>query len=219
MHIGFWMLGLGVLGLGLPLAINFVFKWIVIPIRLKEKSPIAIAPRREPTLPEKLSPEMRQFLGQKVREFRDEGFETVANNSTPTAVVGVDAIEVLLVNRERNEIAVLIVTWTKTTRSLRAPTAWASRQHLRFANAPFGRRSGQFRPDQIELLRIALDQGGFVRRIYRLEARLRGSTATQPLFLSMDRATLEQVKNLLLHALGITPDPMPNDDRLVADAR
>jgi hypothetical protein len=35
----------------------------------------------------------------------------------------------------------------------------------------------------------------------------------------MDRATLEQVKNLLLHALGITPDPMPNDDRLVADAR
>jgi hypothetical protein len=76
MHIGYWYWMMG-LGLGLPVALNLVLKWIVVPIRLKGKGAMAISPRREPTLPEKLSPEMREFLGQMVREFRDEGFETV----------------------------------------------------------------------------------------------------------------------------------------------
>jgi hypothetical protein len=35
----------------------------------------------------------------------------------------------------------------------------------------------------------------------------------------MDRATLEQVKNLLMHAMGIAVSGTPNDKNLVAVAR
>jgi hypothetical protein len=95
----------------LPFALGLVYRWIVLPIKLKPKNALSIRSPREPTRPESLSPEMCQFLGNGIQQFRELGFETLSNDTMANSVQNVQGVEVLMANRETEEAAVLIAIW------------------------------------------------------------------------------------------------------------
>jgi len=97
--------------------IRFVFRFIVLPIRMKKKNAISITPHRVPTVLEDLSPEMQEFLGQQVRGFRAEGFEAVSNVKMPDATPNAQSVLVLMVNRQKREVAVVTVVWALDLRT------------------------------------------------------------------------------------------------------
>lgn len=77
----YWILILATLAV--PVVINFVFKFIVAPIRLHARRGPQRKPRWEPTDVEHLSAETREFVGRLVRDFVVEGFEVAANVTHP----------------------------------------------------------------------------------------------------------------------------------------
>jgi hypothetical protein len=104
----YWIVVVGLLAL--PLAIKWFVKWILAPIIIHRRQTIAMRPDNRIAGPETLTPEMAELTAELVRQFNAEGFEFAANTYHANAVPGVQAVQIMLVNRSTNDIAVVIGT-------------------------------------------------------------------------------------------------------------
>jgi hypothetical protein len=104
--------------LALPLAIKWFAKWILAPIIIHRRQTMAMRPEPRFAGPDVLTPEIAELTAELVGQFEAEGFQFAANVYHANAVPGVRAVQVILVNRAANDIAVVIGTAGAKTRSL-----------------------------------------------------------------------------------------------------
>jgi hypothetical protein len=76
-----------------------------------------MVPRRDETRVEFLSDQMREFIGRCVGQFREAGFEVLANLQNPDAVTGAQGIHVVLANPLTDDTAYLIIASAQFSRS------------------------------------------------------------------------------------------------------
>jgi hypothetical protein len=112
----FWIIfGLSIIS---PILYRFIRKWILVPIGIHRTQTQAIQPDQEYATPEHITPEMREMLQTLLPQFRAEGFTAAANFHHRNAVPGIRAIQMLLVNRATNDVAVILAVWSSSGRSL-----------------------------------------------------------------------------------------------------
>ncbi|MDB5172019.1 MAG: hypothetical protein JWN51_792 [Phycisphaerales bacterium] len=102
----------------LPALLAFLNRWVWVPIRMHSRQTILIRPRREATASEQLTPELQDYIGQVVRQFRDIGFEVAGNFHQPGAVPGINSFQIVCVNRATNDLAIIIATRGSNSRSM-----------------------------------------------------------------------------------------------------
>jgi hypothetical protein len=102
----------------LPAVLNFLIRWVWAPIRMHSTQTILIRPRREATASEQLTPELQDFMGQVVRQFRDVGFEVASNFHHPGAVPGINSFQIVCVHHADNDVASIIATRGSNSRSM-----------------------------------------------------------------------------------------------------
>lgn len=102
----------------LPVALNLVLRWVIAPLVVRSKQRMAIRPAIEPTRDDQLTPELRQFVGDMVRQFAAEGFEAAANFHHPESVTDVRAVQIVFINRTSGDVGLVIASLNGTHRSL-----------------------------------------------------------------------------------------------------
>ncbi len=102
---------------GLSFAMRLVIKWIINPIRVRNRISITGTPAYQPTTMEQLTPEQKQFVGSLIHQFQAIGFETVANVHNPASVPGVRGFRILLLNRATGDMANLVMSSAGNVRS------------------------------------------------------------------------------------------------------
>jgi hypothetical protein len=97
----------------LPLFIVVVYSIV----KIHAKATIAIVPRRVETRVEVLSDQMSEFIGRCVEQFREAGFEVLANLQNSDAVTNAQSIHLLLANPATDDTASAVIASTKFTRT------------------------------------------------------------------------------------------------------
>ena len=101
-----------------PLVLNVFIRFIWAPIKVHGSQTLALKPPSQPVDVSKLSPEMREFIRSITDRLREVGFENLGLFGHTGAVPGVKSAEAILVNRSTQDIAVVIVTQSGSTRGL-----------------------------------------------------------------------------------------------------
>ena len=104
-------------GAAVPVVVQ-LYLWLIVPWKIRSKGALALHPGWEATDAEKMTPEMREFIGTAVLGFNEEGFEVVSNLSPREKAYDAESFQVVLVNRTANDVAVLIAVKMKGSRSL-----------------------------------------------------------------------------------------------------
>jgi hypothetical protein len=94
----------------LPIALNYVVMFVLSPLVAWRRQTIALSPAREETTADDLTPEMKTRLGQVLGDFAATGFSAVSNTKVVGAVKNVTSFQILLVNRSRGQVGVVIAT-------------------------------------------------------------------------------------------------------------
>src|SRR5882724_8738163 len=102
----------------LPVILQGVLLFIVAPILIHQKQTLPLRPEYGETQLEDLTPEMRDFLSQTLREFRADGFDVAANIHHPNTMKGMDSFQILLVNRPTGDLGSAIMVHSSTARAL-----------------------------------------------------------------------------------------------------
>ncbi|HZL34873.1 MAG TPA: hypothetical protein VFC78_06155 [Tepidisphaeraceae bacterium] len=113
----FWLIVICLISL-LPYVLVFLIKFVFGPIKIHSKHRLCVRPQWRDTAIEPLTPEMRDFAGRMIRQFRAEGFETAANVHLPDGVPGVESFQALMVNRESGDLAIVAMVRAHQTRAL-----------------------------------------------------------------------------------------------------
>jgi hypothetical protein len=86
-------------------------------VQVKSKQSLPRTPKRIDTRAEALSPQMREFLSEKIAQFHEEGFEVAANHWNQGGLAGASAMHVVLLKRGTGDIGHIIIVIAKTQRS------------------------------------------------------------------------------------------------------
>jgi hypothetical protein len=103
---------------GLPVLYKFVLIWVMVPIKVHSKQTLAQRPNLQYATAEHITPELSEMLQSILPPFRAEGFESAAMTRNANSVPGVQSVVATLVNRSTHDVAVIISTWAKNSRSL-----------------------------------------------------------------------------------------------------
>jgi hypothetical protein len=95
---------------GLPGVFIYIYKYARISIRIHAKQRVPIRPTSMETRAEQLSPEMREFAGKSIEEFRREGFEVESNLYIADPATSIKSIQIFLVNRRTNDCGVIVLS-------------------------------------------------------------------------------------------------------------
>jgi hypothetical protein len=98
-----------VLVICVPLAINLIAKFLIAPFRIRRTQTILANPPTVETQSDHLTPELREFLGDVVREFTAAGFDVAVNVNHPGMVPGITGFQILFVNRRTNDLAMVLM--------------------------------------------------------------------------------------------------------------
>jgi len=112
----YWIV-LGIV-VALPFVRRFLKRWIAVPIRMRRTHHMTMSCNLQHATAEQITPELRQTLQSILPQFRAEGFESAAMNCNTGTVPGVNSVAATLVNRETGDLAIIIATWAKSTRSV-----------------------------------------------------------------------------------------------------
>jgi hypothetical protein len=113
-----WYWILLALTFGVPFSINVLRRWIYAPFVIYRTKSASVNPGFEIAAPEHFTAEMRDTLQHLLPDFRNEGFEAMLTINHANGVPGVRGIQTLLVNRATQDVAVIIGSWSRATRSV-----------------------------------------------------------------------------------------------------
>ena len=86
------------------------------PLRVYFRMRVRLQPAFRQTRFEELAPPVKEFLLATVKTFAQIGFVTVENGFNENSVPLVQSIQLLMVNRRRGDLAVVIITWGRSGR-------------------------------------------------------------------------------------------------------
>src|SRR5690242_10491444 len=101
----------------LPTALVLLWNWLIVPLRIRKKHRHVLHRTLTPTQVDQLTPEMQQFLGSVVRQFKAQGFEVAANVHSGEVVLKTQSVQVLFVQRRSGNVAVANIAWNARMRS------------------------------------------------------------------------------------------------------
>ena len=103
---------LAVVSLALPFLLKVILQAVIAPIRIRHNQTMSARFDYEETRAEILTPEFQDFIGRTIRQFSDLGFAVAANVSRAGVVTGHSAIQILLVNRTTNDVAIVAIAYS-----------------------------------------------------------------------------------------------------------
>jgi len=104
--------------ISLPVLITIFLQGVLTPIRIRRNQTMAADITYVETQAEILTPEFQDFIGRAVRQFNDHGFVVAANVHRAGVTAGLSVVQILLVNRSTNDVAIIAIIFATVTRSM-----------------------------------------------------------------------------------------------------
>jgi hypothetical protein len=100
-----------------PFILAQSYKWLIVPLRVSWRKPRPAAPDFRPTTLDDLTPEMRQFFGERIAQLAAEGFEVVINTATGSADTTL-GLSIHMVHPRTRDVAFILGAISVNHRSL-----------------------------------------------------------------------------------------------------